>query len=152
MSLNKVMLIGNLGRDPEIRTTQDGRRIGNMALATTEKWTDKSGQRQERTEWHRIVLFNDKLVDLADKYLVKGSQIYIEGQLQTRKYTDQAGVEKSATEVVLKQYDGVMRFLGGKKAGAAPAAGTTYAGNPDGSVTMTAPGGGQQQIEDDIPF
>ena len=158
MSLNKVMLIGNLGRDPEIRTTQDGRRIGNMALATTEKWTDKSGQRQERTEWHRIVLFNDKLVDLAERYLVKGSQIYIEGQLQTRKYTDQAGVEKSATEVVLKQYDGVMRFLGGKKPESAPAAGTTYAGNPDGSVTMTAPNGAavaqsmSEGIPDDIPF
>ena len=158
MSLNKVMLIGNLGRDPEIRTTQDGRRIGNMALATTEKWTDKSGQRQERTEWHRIVLFNDKLVDLAERYLVKGSQIYIEGQLQTRKYTDQAGVEKSATEVVLKQYDGVMRFLGGKKPESAPAAGTTYAGNPDSSVTMTAPNGAavaqnmSEGIPDDIPF
>ena len=153
MSLNKVMLIGNLGRDPEIRTTQDGRRIGNMALATTEKWTDKSGQRQERTEWHRVVLYNDKLVDLAEKYLVKGSQVYIEGQLQTRKYNDQAGVEKSATEVVLKQYDGVMRFLGGKKPSSSLAAGTTYAGNPDGSVTMTAPNGtATQDSPDDIPF
>ena len=152
MSLNKVMLIGNLGRDPEIRTTQDGRRIGNMALATTEKWTDKSGQRQERTEWHRVVLFNDKLVDLAESYLAKGSQIYIEGQLQTRKYTDKDGVEKSTTEVVLKQFDGVMRFLGGKKPGTAPAVGTTFAGSPDGSVTVTAPDGGQRQPDDEIPF
>ena len=147
------MLIGNLGRDPEIRTTQDGRKIGNMALATTERWTDKDGKRNERTEWHRIVLFNDKLVDLAEKYLVKGSQIYIEGQLQTRKYQDNNGVEKSATEVVLKQYDGLMRFLGGKKPDNAPAAGTTYTGEPDGNVTVTQPNGAQDMMPgDDIPF
>ena len=153
MSLNKVMLIGNLGRDPEIRKTQDGRRIGNMALATTERWTDKDGKRQERTEWHRCVLFNDKLVDLAEKYLVKGSQIYIEGQLQTRKYQDNNGVEKSATEIVLKQYDGVMRLLGGKRAESGPAAGTTYTSEPNGSVTVTPPAGSQDILPgDDIPF
>ena len=154
MSLNKTMLIGNLGRDPEIRTTQNGNKIANMALATSERWTDRDGNRQERTEWHRIVIFNDKLVELADKYLVKGSQIYIEGQLQTRKYTDQAGVEKSATEVVLKQYDGVMRFLGGKKAGQnQDQPGTTYTGETDGSVTRQAPGQMAEPIDaDDIPF
>lgn len=151
MSLNKVMLIGNLGRDPEIRSLQNGGRVANMALATTEKWTDKQGEKQEKTEWHRIVLFNDKLVDLAERYLVKGSQVYIEGQLQTRKYNDQAGNEKSATEIVLKQYDGVMRFLGGKKPDSI-APGTTYAGNMDGTVTKTQANGASSTMDDGIPF
>ena len=94
-SLNKVTLIGNLGRDPEIRSTQNGSKLANLALATTEKWTDKqSGEKKEKTEWHKVVIYNERLADLAERYLSKGSQIYIEGALQTRKWTDNQGVEK----------------------------------------------------------
>ena len=112
MSLNKVCLIGNLGRDPEQKVTQSGLKVVNMAIATTEKWKDKEGQAQERTEWHRIVIWNDKIADLATKFLRKGSKIYLEGALQTRKYQDANGVEKSVTEVVLQRYSGDIRFLG----------------------------------------
>ena len=109
------MLIGNLGRDPEVRTTQAGDKIVNMALATSEKWKDKtSGEMREKTEWHRVVVFNDRLADLAEKYLSKGSKIYIEGQLQTRKYVDQQGVERYTTEVVIGRFNGAINFLGGK--------------------------------------
>src|SRR5271168_1494541 len=101
-SVNKVILVGNLGKDPEIRTTQDGRTIVNLSLATVESWKDKSsGDRREKTEWHRVVIFNEGLAKVAQTYLKKGSKLYLEGQLQTRKWTDQAGVDKYATEVVL---------------------------------------------------
>ena len=114
--LNKVMLIGNLGRDPEVRTTQAGDKIVNMALATTEKWKDKtSGEMREKTEWHKVVVFNDRLADLAEKFLNKGSKIYIEGQLQTRKYVDQQGVERYMTEIVIGRFNGAINFLGGKR-------------------------------------
>jgi single-strand DNA-binding protein len=114
-SVNRVILIGNLGRDPEIRTTQDGKKIGNLSVATTESWTDKrSGERRQRTEWHRVVLFNDSLSDVAQKYLKKGSKVYLEGQLQTRKWTDQAGAEKYATEVVLQGFGGRLVMLENK--------------------------------------
>ena len=101
-SVNKVTLVGNLGRDPEIRTTQSGMKIVNLALATSEIWNDKtSGERQERTEWHRVVIMNDRLADIAEKYLKKGSKLYLEGKLQTRKWTDQSGQEKYTTEIML---------------------------------------------------
>ena len=148
-SLNKVTLIGNLGRDPEIRSTQNGSKLANLALATTEKWTDKqSGEKKEKTEWHKVVIYNERLADLAERYLSKGSQIYIEGALQTRKWTDNQGVEKYTTEVVLKNYAGDMKFLSGGK----PQAGTTYQGNPDGSVIKTNPNGNNAVMDDDIPF
>src|SRR6266478_1928253 len=100
-SVNKVILIGNLGRDPEIRSTQNGTRIANLSLATSESWRDKnSGERKERTEWHRVVIFDDKLVEVVEKYLKKGAKIYVEGALQTRKWTDQSGAEKYSTEIV----------------------------------------------------
>ena len=102
-SVNKVILVGNLGRDPEIRSTQDGTRVANLNLATSETWRDRaSGERKERTEWHRVVIFNDRLVELAEKYLRKGSKIYVEGQLQTRKWTDQQGQDRYTTEIVLQ--------------------------------------------------
>src|SRR5882762_1219267 len=104
-SVNKVILVGNLGRDPEIRSTQNGTRIANLSLATSESWRDRnSGERKERTEWHRVVIFDDKLVEVVEKYLKKGAKIYVEGALQTRKWTDQSGVEKYSTEVVLQRF------------------------------------------------
>src|SRR5205809_8097913 len=123
-SVNKVILVGNLGRDPEIRSTQDGTRIANLNLATSESWRDRvSGERKERTEWHRVVIFNERLVEIAEKYLKKGSKIYVEGALQTRKWTDNAGVEKYSTEVVLQRFRGELTMLdpargsGGTEAG-----------------------------------
>src|SRR5437868_9293496 len=111
-SVNKVILVGNLGRDPEIRSTQDGMRIANLNLATSESWRDRtSGERKERTEWHRVVVFNERLVEIAEKYLRKGSKIYVEGALQTRKWTDNAGVEKYSTEVVLQRFRGELTML-----------------------------------------
>jgi single-strand DNA-binding protein len=114
-SLNKVMLIGNLGKDPEVRHTQDGKAIVNLTLATSESWKDKAtGEKKEKTEWHRVVIFNDGLAKVAEAYLKKGSTVYLEGQLQTRKWTDKDGVEKYSTEIVLQNFRGEMVLLGGK--------------------------------------
>ena len=111
-SVNKVILIGNLGRDPEVRSMSSGDPVVNLSLATSERWKDKSsGEQREKTEWHRVVVFDERLCDVAQKYLRKGSKIYIEGQLQTRKWTDQQGVEKYSTEVVLKRFNGVLTML-----------------------------------------
>ena len=105
-SVNKVILVGNLGKDPEIRRTQDGRAIANLSVATSESWRDKAtGERKEKTEWHRVVIFSEPLAKVAEQYLKKGAKVYIEGQLQTRKWTDQAGVEKYSTEVVLQGFN-----------------------------------------------
>ena len=112
-SVNKVILVGNLGRDPEVRSTQTGNRIVNLSIATSERWKDRStGEPRERTEWHRVVVFNDALGRIAEQYLKKGSTCYIEGQLQTRKWTDDQGSEKYSTEVVLQQYRGALTLLG----------------------------------------
>ena len=122
-SVNKVILVGNLGKDPEVRHTQDGRPIVNLSVATSENWRDKqTGERKERTEWHRVVIFNENLAKIAEQYLKKGAKVYLEGQLQTRKYTDKDGVEKYSTEVVLQQYRGELTMLdarggGGNSAG-----------------------------------
>ena len=114
-SVNKVILVGNLGKDPEIRHTQDGKAIANLSLATTESWRDKtSGERKEKTEWHRVVIFNESLAKVAEQYLKKGSSVYIEGQLQTRKWTDKDGAEKYSTEIVLQAFNGTLTMLGGK--------------------------------------
>lgn len=111
-SVNKVILVGNLGRDPEIRTTQDGKEIANLTLATSESWRDRNtGERREKTEWHRIVVFNDGLIGVIKNYLHKGSKIYVEGALQTRKWTDQSGVEKYSTEVVLQGFGSTLTML-----------------------------------------
>lgn len=109
-SVNKVILVGNLGRDPEMRHMQNGGTVCNLSVATSERWK-KDGQQQERTEWHRVVLFDDRLCDVAEKYLSKGSKVYLEGELQTRKWTDQAGQEKYTTEVVLRKYRGQLTML-----------------------------------------
>lgn len=121
-SVNKVLLVGNLGRDPEVRNTQDGRKVVTLSLATSESWRDKqSGERKEKTEWHRVVIFNDNLAEIAEKFLKKGSKVFLEGQLQTRKWTDQSGAEKYSTEVVLQKYRGELTLLDGKPSGEAPA-------------------------------
>jgi len=157
-SVNKVILIGNLGKDPEIRTLNSGDRVANLRIATSESWRDKaSGERKEKTEWHQVVIFNDNLVKIAESYLKKGSTVYIEGAIQTRKYTDQAGVEKYSTEIVLQKYRGELTMLGGRggdssagdygsgassgySAGGPPAG----AGNPRESFTA--------DLDDEIPF
>src|SRR5215467_2515609 len=121
-SVNKVILVGNLGRDPEIRSTQDGLRIANLSVATSESWRDKaSGERKEKTEWHRVVVFNERLVEVIEKYLKKGAKVYLEGALQTRKWTDQGGQERYTTEVVLNRFRGELTMLDG--AGGARGAG-----------------------------
>lgn len=117
-SVNKVILIGNLGRDPEIRTLNSGDKVANLRIATSESWRDKSsGERKEKTEWHSVVVFNEHIIKTAENYLKKGSTVYIEGALQTRKYTDAQGVEKYSTEIVLQKFNGVLTMLGGKPSG-----------------------------------
>ncbi len=164
-SVNKVILVGNLGRDPEVRTTQDGKAIVNMSLATSESWRDRNtGERRERTEWHRVVIFNEKLGEVAQKYLHKGSKVYIEGQLQTRKWQDQSGQDKYSTEVVLQNFRGELQMLdsrgGGGEGGAydgggataspaaAPAGGDAGGGAGGGGAAT----GGGQDFDDEIPF
>jgi len=153
-SVNKVILVGNLGRDPEVRSTQDGRKIVNFSLATSESWKDKSsGERREKTEWHRVVIFNENLASVAERFLKKGSKVYVEGQLQTRKYTDQAGVEKYSTEVVLQNYRSELTLLDSKGGGGGM--GEDYAPEPAGAGAGRAGGGfprGGGDLDDEIPF
>jgi single-strand DNA-binding protein len=120
-SLNKVCLIGNVGKDPEIRHTGDGKPIVNLSIATSESWRDKSsGERKEKTEWHRVVIFSEGLAKVAEAYIKKGSSVYIEGQLQTRKWTDKDGVDKYSTEIVLQGFNSVLTLLGGKQEATRP--------------------------------
>lgn len=117
-SVNRVTLVGNLTRDPEVRSTQDGMKIVNMSVATNESWRDKStGERRERAEFHRVVVFNEKIAEVAERFCRKGSKVYLEGQLQTRKWTDQSGAEKYTTEVVLQRFRGELQLLDGKAEG-----------------------------------
>jgi single-strand DNA-binding protein len=156
-SVNKVILVGNLGRDPEIRSTQDGTRVANLSLATSESWRDKNtGERREKTEWHRVVVFNERIVEVAEKYLHKGSKIYVEGQLQTRKWTDQSGQEKYTTEVVLQRFRGELTMLDARGAGS-DAGG--YAEPSHEGPSHSAPSGGGRggppsggDLDDEIPF
>lgn len=123
-SVNKVILVGNLGRDPDVRSTKDGRPVVNLSIATSESWRDKrTGERVERVEWHRAVIFNEKLAEVATKYLKKGAKIYLEGQLQTREWADQEGNKRYATEIVLSQYRGALQMLGGPSTVEKPAEG-----------------------------
>jgi single-strand DNA-binding protein len=150
-SVNKVILIGNLGADPETRSMQDGNKVVNLRIATSENWKDKaSGERKEKTEWHRVVIFNERLAEVAEKYLRKGAKVYIEGQLQTRKWTDQSGAEKYTTEVVLGRFRGELTMLDGRSGGGggmedAPAMAGAGAGRP-----ALARGGAD--LDDEIPF
>ncbi|HEX2943044.1 MAG TPA: single-stranded DNA-binding protein [Rhodopila sp.] len=137
-SVNKVILIGNLGKDPEVRNTQDGSKIVNLTLATSETWNDRaSGERKERTEWHRVVIFNDRVAEVAERYLKKGAKVYVEGALQTRKWTDQQGQERYTTEVVLGRFNGQLTMLDGRAGGSMGAGG--YEGAPAGGGGGYAP-------------
>ena len=155
-SVNKVILVGNLGRDPEVRFSKDGARIANLSIATSESWRDKATQeRRERTEWHRVVIFNDKLAEIAEKYLKKGSKVYIEGQLQTRKWQDQSGSDRYTTEVMLARFRGEMAMLdsGGGEGRAMSSAGAAAESRENTQVGGGRPAGGQPAAEDDdIPF
>jgi single-strand DNA-binding protein len=162
-SVNKVILVGNLGKDPEIRRTQDGRPIANLSVATSESWRDKAtGERKEKTEWHRVVIFNEGLCKVAEQYLKKGAKVYIEGQLQTRKWTDQAGVEKYSTEVVLQGFNSNLTMLdgrsgaGGGSFGPDDSSGDFGSGGPSVAPprrAVAAGGGGRNSdMDDDIPF
>jgi single-strand DNA-binding protein len=154
-SVNKVILVGNLGADPEVRQTQDGRPIVNLRLATSENWRDKAtGERREKTEWHRVVIFNENLARVAEQYLKKGSKVYIEGQLQTRKWQDQSGQDRYSTEVVLQQYRGELTMLDGK-----PRDGVGEGDQRNGDFGRSGPfaGGGKggsfdKELDDEIPF
>ena len=133
-SVNKVILVGNLGKDPEIRRTQDGRPIANLSIATSETWRDKgTGERKEKTEWHRVVIFSEPLCKIVEQYLKKGAKVYIEGALQTRKWTDQSGVEKYSTEVVLQGFNSTLTMLDGRSGGGGGSFGSDDAGGDFGS-------------------
>ena len=159
-SVNKVILVGNLGRDPEVKSMQDGRSLVNMSIATSETWRDRnSGERKERTEWHRVVIFNDKLAEVAQKFLKKGAKVYLEGQLTTRKWTDQSGQERYTTEVVIPRFGGSLTMLDGRSGGGG---GGGDAGGMDddygGGMSSGGGGGGRAaprgkaELDDDIPF
>ena len=154
-SVNKVILVGNLGRDPETRQTQDGRPIVNFTLATNETWKDRqTGERRERTEWHRVVIFNERLAEVAQNYLRKGSKVYLEGQLQTRKWTDQSGQERYTTEVVLGRFRGELTMLDSRADGGGGGGGRDYGGGEPASAPAAGGGGGgpSSDLDDDIPF
>jgi len=152
-SVNKVILVGNLGKDPEIRTLNSGEKVANLSLATSEQWRDKaSGERKEKTEWHRVVIFNENIIKVAESYLKKGSTVYIEGTLQTRKWTDNAGVEKYSTEVVLQKFRGELTMLGGKAGGD-----EGYSGGGGGGGFQRASSSAPKEsfpadLDDEIPF
>ncbi len=168
-SVNKVILIGNLGRDPEIRSTQDGQRIATFTLATSENWRDRvSGERKEKTEWHRVVIFNERLAEIAEKYLRKGSKVYLEGQLQTRQWQDQQGQQRYTTEVVLSRFRGELTMLDGARDGGRGAAmeggfddqgygEPAMASSRAAAAPMGGGGGGRgrstaDDLDDEIPF
>jgi len=170
-SLNKVMLIGNLGKDPEIRSFQNGGKVANFSIATSESWKDKNtGERQERTEWHNVAIFSEGLIGVVERYLKKGSKVYIEGQLQTRKWQDQQGQDRYTTEVVIRGLNGVMTMLdsapgGGGGGGGARSGGGSggyggggggggwdQGGGSGGGGGSSGGGGGYDDLDDDIPF
>lgn len=141
-SVNKVILVGNVGKDPEIRRTQDGKAIANLGIATSETWRDKSsGERKEKTEWHRVVVFNEGLCKVVEQYVKKGSKLYIEGSLQTRKWTDKDGVEKYSTEIVLQGFNSVLTMLDSKSSDAEPV-----------HRSPVAPNAAHDDMNDGIPF
>jgi single-strand DNA-binding protein len=153
-SVNKVILVGNLGRDPEIRRTQDGRPIANLSVATSESWRDKNtGERREKTEWHRVVIFNEGLCRVVEQYLKKGAKVYLEGQLQTRKYQDKDGNEKYSTEVVLQGFNSTLTMLDSRGGGAS--ADNSDFGSAGPATTRErkpAMAGARGDMDDEIPF
>ena len=153
-SVNKVIIVGNLGRDPEIRTFQNGGRVANLTIATSESWKDKAtGERKERTEWHRVVIFNENLIGVAERYLKKGAKVFIEGQLETRKWQDQSGQDKYSTEVVLRPYRGELTMLdAANKNSSAPSMGSSDFPASDDGASAISGGKGGTELDDDIPF
>lgn len=161
--VNKVILLGRLGRDPEVRNFQNGGRVVNLRLATSERYKDREGNQQERTEWHSVAIFNEKLGEIAEKYLRKGSEVYVEGQLETRKWQDQSGQDRYSTEIVLRQYRGELSLVGGRGGGEMgdPAEGGRSSGGGrggwDNNGGSSRSGGGgrtpaKSDLDDDIPF
>jgi single-strand DNA-binding protein len=150
-SINKVILVGNLGKDPEVRYNQDGSKIVNFSIATSEVWKDRtSGERKDRTEWHRIVIFNDRLAEVAERYLRKGSKVYLEGQLQTRKWTDNNGVERYSTEIILSKYKGELTMLDARNEG-----GMSMGGGGDQAEPSFGSSSHEDKsiaLDDEIPF
>ena len=158
-SVNKVILVGNLGKDPEIRRTQDGRPIANLRVATSESWRDKTtGEKREKTEWHRVVIFNENLVKIVEQYVKKGAKLYLEGALQTRKWQDKDGKDRYSTEVVLQNFNSALTMLDGKSGGgsfgAEEGGGDFGSSGPSRSAPprRVAAGGGRDDMNDDIPF
>ena len=155
-SVNKVILIGNLGRDPEVRYAQSGSKIVNLSVATSESWKDReTGERREKTEWHRVVIFNDRLADVAEQYLRKGAKVYLEGQLQTRKWTGNDGIEKYSTEVVLQRYRGELTMLDSRSSSGYESSNQPSQGN-DGMADSVSGGATTEplssELDDEIPF
>lgn len=159
-SVNKVILVGNLGKDPEVRRMQDGRPVVNLSVATSESWRDKAtGERKEKTEWHRVVIFNEGLAKVAEQYLKKGAKVYLEGALQTRKWTDKDGNEKYSTEVVLQGFNSQLTMLDGRGGGGGERSefsGGSDFGSPGPTASrkpaMAGAGGGRGDMDDEIPF
>lgn len=156
-SVNKATIIGNLGRDPDVRTTQDGTKVVNLAVATSERWRDQSGEQKERTEWHRVVIYNEYSARFAEQYLRKGHTVYVEGQIKTKKWTDDQGVDKYTTEIVLSRFRGELIVLSGKNDDASsPSGGQQSTGNaPQGGITSgqnKPPLASDNELDDDIPF
>ncbi len=150
-SVNKVILVGNLGRDPEVRNTQEGQKIVQLSLATSEAWKDKvTGERKDKTEWHRVVVFNERLADVCEKYLRKGSKIFIEGQLQTRKWTDNNGQERYTTEIVLQKYRGEMMMLDNRSEGGS--LGVSEPSFESGGYVSGHSSSSSHDLDDEIPF
>ena len=148
-SVNKVILVGNLGKDPEVRRMTSGDPIVNLSIATSESWRDKaSGEKKEKTEWHRVVIFNKNLADIAEKYLRKGAKVYLEGALQTRKWTDKDGVEKYSTEVVLQNFNGTLVMLDSRGGGE----GGAYAGGARVGASEAPASFQRDEMDDEIPF
>lgn len=147
-SINKVILVGNIGRDPEIRTLPDGRKVANLALATSETWRDKAtGEKKEKTEWHRIVIFSEGLVRIVEEYVKKGSKLYLEGALQTRKWTDNAGVERYSTEIVLQNYNSTLTLLDNRNS-----ANGEYSNNDSSYGSNMGKEDFSVELEDEVPF
>ena len=163
-SVNKVILVGNLGKDPEIRRMQDGRPVANLSVATSETWRDKgTGERKEKTEWHRVVIFSEPLCKIVEQYLKKGAKVYIEGALQTRKWTDKDGIEKYSTEIVLQGFNSNLTMLDGARGAAGGGGGSDFGnegGNDFGSSgparsrqpAMAGGGGKRGDLDDEVPF
>lgn len=158
-SVNKVILIGNLGRDPEIRTFQNGGKVANLRIATSEQWKDRNtGERREKTEWHSVAIMSEGLVNVVERYLKKGAKVYIEGQLETRKWQDQSGQDRYTTEVVIRNFGGTLQMLDGRGEGGSGGGGQGggyddyRGGSPSGGGGSAPSGGGRSDYDDEIPF